>query len=57
VLNYRGKNTLAMSLWAHEAAGAKISDLHLELRAKVESSKQAAVNLPFTPWSKRASAY
>jgi hypothetical protein len=57
ILNYRGKNTLAMSLWAHEAAGAKISNLHLEVRAKVESSKQAAVNLPFTPWSKRAGAY
>jgi hypothetical protein len=57
VLNYNGTNSLAVSLWAHQNAGAKLTNLHLELRAKAESSKQAVVNLPATAWTARANAY
>jgi hypothetical protein len=52
-----GMNTLAVSLWAHDAGGAKLSDLHVELRAKIESAMPAVVNQPMPAWSARPGAY
>jgi hypothetical protein len=56
-LHATGMNTLAVSLWAHDAGGAKLSDLHVELRAKIESAMPAVVNQPMPAWSARPGAY
>ncbi|KAH8830554.1 glycoside hydrolase family 35 protein [Flagelloscypha sp. PMI_526] len=57
VLNYKGTNTLAVSLWATEAGGAKLESLALEFTAKAESSINKIKNVAFTPWKKRLGAY
>jgi hypothetical protein len=57
VLNYQGNNTLALTLWAHDSAGAKINNLRLQLRAQVESSIGQIANLNFTAWTPRTGAY
>jgi hypothetical protein len=57
VLNYQGNNTLALALWAHDSAGAKINNLRLQLRAQVESSIGQIANLNFTAWTSRTGAY
>ncbi|KAG5654663.1 hypothetical protein H0H81_009911 [Sphagnurus paluster] len=56
ILNYNGQNTLAVSLWAEGAVGAKLNSIALELRAKVESSIGAIVNQPLPSWSMRPGA-
>ncbi|TFK74453.1 glycoside hydrolase family 35 protein [Pluteus cervinus] len=53
ILNYAGRNTLAVSIWAMEEGGAKLESLGLELRAQIESSMPSVVNQPLTPWSPR----
>ncbi|KAJ7283442.1 glycoside hydrolase family 35 protein [Mycena rebaudengoi] len=57
ILNYKGANTLAVSLWAAGAGGAKIEALDLKLTAKVESSMPTVVNPPLTRWAKRPGAF
>ncbi|KAF8076034.1 glycoside hydrolase family 35 protein [Lyophyllum atratum] len=57
ILNYNGPNTLAVSIWAAGAAGAKLNSLALQLTAKVESSMSAIVNQPLTAWAPRPGAY
>jgi hypothetical protein len=52
-----GTNTIAVSLWAHDAGGAKLSGLHVELRAQIESAMPAVVNQPMPAWSARPGAY
>jgi hypothetical protein len=37
-------DTLAVSRSAHDAGGPKLSDLHVELRAKIESAMPVVVN-------------
>ncbi|TFK43322.1 glycoside hydrolase family 35 protein [Crucibulum laeve] len=57
ILNYNGVNTLAVSLWAAGAAGAKLDSLALQLTAKVESTLPAVVNQPSPAWTTRPGAY
>lgn len=57
ILDYNGPNTLAVSLWATGATGAKINSLALQLTSKVESSITAVVNQPLTAWIPRLGAY
>lgn len=57
ILNYNGINTLAVSLWAAGSGGARLDSLSLKLTAQVESSMQAVVNQPFTPWAQRPGAF
>jgi hypothetical protein len=54
---YTGQNTLAVSLWAQEKAGAKLDNFHVEVRAKVESSINKVENQVASSWTKRAGAY
>jgi hypothetical protein len=51
-----GQNTLAVSLWAHDAVGAKLEDFRMELRAKVESAMPSVVNQPMPGWEARPGA-
>lgn len=57
ILNYNGQNTLAVSLWASDAGGAKINSLDLEVRAKIETSFGPVINAPAPGWSERPNAY
>ncbi|KAH9482883.1 Beta-galactosidase A [Psilocybe cubensis] len=57
ILNYQGENTLAVSLWAAGAGGAKLDSLKLALTAQVESSMAPVVNQPLTPWAPRPGAF
>ncbi|KAJ7367956.1 galactose-binding domain-like protein [Mycena albidolilacea] len=57
ILNYNGVNTLGVSLWAADAAGARLDSLALKLTAKVESSMAPVVNQPAAAWVKRPGAF
>ncbi|KAI9571159.1 glycoside hydrolase family 35 protein [Boletus coccyginus] len=54
ILNYNGPNTLAVSLWAQGAEGAKLNSLALETTAMVESSMTPVVNQPMPCWTPRS---
>ena len=54
ILDYNGPNTLAVSLWAQGAEGAKLNSLALETTAMVESSMTAVVNQPMPGWTQRS---
>ncbi|KAF9452019.1 glycoside hydrolase family 35 protein [Macrolepiota fuliginosa MF-IS2] len=57
ILRYNGQNTLAVSLWATDAGGAKINSLNLELRQKVETSFGPIDNAPAPTWRQRPNAF
>ncbi|EIN05080.1 hypothetical protein PUNSTDRAFT_146007 [Punctularia strigosozonata HHB-11173 SS5] len=57
ILNYHGENTLAVSLWAQDASGAKLESIDLQVLAKLDSSMPAVTNQPMPKWSKRPGAY
>ncbi|KAJ7237206.1 glycoside hydrolase family 35 protein [Mycena haematopus] len=57
ILDYNGVNTLGVSLWAADAAGARLDSLALKLTAKVESSMAPVVNQPAASWVKRPGAF
>ncbi|KAJ7638480.1 glycoside hydrolase family 35 protein [Roridomyces roridus] len=57
ILNYNGLNTLAISLWANDAGGARIDSLALKLTAQIESSMGAVENQPLTVWTSRPGAF
>ncbi|ESK93618.1 glycoside hydrolase family 35 protein [Moniliophthora roreri MCA 2997] len=56
IFNYQGPNTLAVSLWALDSSGAKLS-FDLKLKAKIESGMAPVVNAPLTRWAPRKGAY
>ncbi len=57
ILNYNGRNTVAISLWATDSAGAKLDSLSLELTAKIHSSMPNIANQPMPEWTRRQGAY
>ncbi|KAF9526883.1 glycoside hydrolase family 35 protein [Crepidotus variabilis] len=57
ILNYQGTNTLAISLWAAKATGARLDTLKLQLTAKIESAMQSIILQPAPAWSQRKGAY
>ncbi|KAJ7499278.1 glycoside hydrolase family 35 protein [Mycena latifolia] len=57
ILNYSGTNTLALSLWAMDAAGARVEALSLKLTARVESSMPSVANQPAAGWVRRAGVF
>lgn len=57
ILNYEGKNTLAVSLWATDADGGKIDNLGLVLRHKAETDFGPVINAPAPGWTIRPNAY
>ncbi|KAF9227202.1 glycoside hydrolase family 35 protein [Gyrodon lividus] len=56
ILDYNGLNTLAVSLWAHGAEGAKLTSIALEMTAMVETSMAPIVNQPMPAWTSRPGA-
>ncbi|KAH7102986.1 glycoside hydrolase family 35 protein [Auriculariales sp. MPI-PUGE-AT-0066] len=57
ILNYQGSNTLAVSVWALDAAGASITDIALKITKKVKSSKPRVKNMDLSGWKRRPGAY
>ncbi|KDR69947.1 hypothetical protein GALMADRAFT_1351204 [Galerina marginata CBS 339.88] len=57
ILNYQGTNTLAVSLWAAGAAGAKLNSLALQFTAQIQSSMASIVNQPMPAWTARPGAF
>ncbi|EJD54069.1 putative beta-galactosidase A, partial [Auricularia subglabra TFB-10046 SS5] len=57
ILNHNGANTLAVSLWAHDAGGAQLKSLSLEVTHKTQSTMAKVVNQAMPAWSRRANAY
>ncbi|KAF9268257.1 glycoside hydrolase family 35 protein [Marasmius fiardii PR-910] len=57
IFNYKGKNTLAVSLWAMDEGGAKLASLDLKLTAKVQTGFGPVVNAPLTEWTPRRRAF
>ncbi|GAB7365088.1 hypothetical protein MBLNU230_g6179t1 [Neophaeotheca triangularis] len=57
ILNYRGKNTVAMTLWAQQADGAKLEGFELKEDAIIQTGavRPAVVDSP--AWVKREDAY
>ncbi|PFH52549.1 glycoside hydrolase family 35 protein [Amanita thiersii Skay4041] len=57
ILNYKGINTLAVSLWAVQDTGARLDTLELLITAKLKSAMPPVVNQPLTAWSLRPNAF
>ncbi|WPH04456.1 glycoside hydrolase family 35 protein [Acrodontium crateriforme] len=57
IWNYQGSNYVAFSLWALEAAGAKVDDLQLVAGPVISSGYGAVQPSPQTGWTKRANVY
>ncbi|KAF3921690.1 Beta-galactosidase [Orbilia brochopaga] len=53
ILNYNGTNTIGISLWAMQPAGAHLRSLDLRILGKVEGGVGEVENSPMPPWSKR----
>src|SRR5437588_79397 len=57
ILNHRGKNTIALSLWAFNSTSAKLDELFLKADAIVEASMKEVESVPQPSWKKRDGAY
>lgn len=57
ILNYRGINYLALSLWALDAKGATIPDLKLVASAVIQSGYGPVELSPMPPYKPRVGAY
>ncbi|KAF3284641.1 hypothetical protein TWF970_010935 [Orbilia oligospora] len=57
ILNYNGKNTLAISIWAMQNEGAHLNSLDLRILGKVEGGVGPVKNSPAPAWSRRKNAY
>ncbi|KAJ6264222.1 Beta-galactosidase [Drechslerella dactyloides] len=53
ILNYNGTNTIGISLWAMQPAGAQLKSLDLRVLGKVEGGVGTVENSPMPPWTKR----
>ncbi len=57
ILNHRGKNTVALPLWAFDEGGAKLDGLSLKADGVVETSMKEVESVPQPSWRKRDGAY
>ncbi|KAK4691078.1 hypothetical protein P7C71_g5850, partial [Lecanoromycetidae sp. Uapishka_2] len=57
ILNYHGYNYLALSLWALDAAGARIEGLQLVDTARIQTGYGTVELSPNPPWVPREGAY
>ncbi|CAD0109214.1 unnamed protein product [Aureobasidium uvarum] len=57
IFDYNGPNYLAVSLWALDEGGAKISNLSLVVGPAIQSGYGPISLSPMTGWSKREGAY
>lgn len=57
ILDYHGVNYVALSLWALDAAGARLEDLRLVADAVVQTGYGPVELSPMPAWSLREGAY
>ena len=57
ILDYHGTNYVALTLWALDAAGAKLTDLELMADATVLSGYSPPALSPMPAWQQRPGAY
>jgi len=57
ILNYRGTNWVALTLWAQQAGGAKLSSFELKADALVQSGYGTVVASPQPAYVERVGAY
>lgn len=57
ILNYRGENWVALTLWALEKGGASVEGLDLIATAAVQSGYGAPGLSPMPRWTPRPGAY
>ena len=57
ILNYHGNNTLALSLWALDADGAKVEEIQLVSTAMIQTGYGRVELSPMSAYSPRVGAY
>lgn len=57
ILNYNGKNTLAIVFWALENEGANLGNVELQSRGVVLSALKRPASSPQPKWTPRPNAY
>lgn len=57
ILNYHGTNWVAVSLWAQEEGGAKLTGLDLVADAFILTGMEEVANSPMPKWQQRDGAY
>ena len=57
ILNYSGKNYLALTLWAQDAVGAKLEGLALEANMVIQSGMRKPSLTWNDKWVEREGAY
>ncbi|KAJ6261167.1 Beta-galactosidase [Drechslerella dactyloides] len=57
ILNYKGENTLALSLWSLEEGGAALATIDLVVRSEVEGGVGSVRNSPGPSYTARAGSY
>ena len=57
ILNYHGNNYVALSLWAFDKGGNKLSGLELVADAKIATGFGAVQMTPQSDWEQRVGAY
>jgi hypothetical protein len=57
VLNYAGTNYAAITIWAQQAAGAKLGGLKLEVDAEIQSAYRKPALSWDDAWEERNGAY
>ncbi|KAK6536689.1 hypothetical protein TWF281_000910 [Arthrobotrys megalospora] len=57
ILNYKGENTLALSLWSLEDGGAALESIDLVIRNKVEGGVGTVKNSPAPSYAVRPGSY
>jgi len=57
ILNYAGTNYIAITIWAQQAAGAKLDGLKLEVDAEIQSAYRKPELSWDDSWEERDGAY
>jgi hypothetical protein len=57
ILNYNGKNTIAIAIWATQPGGARLSTLALKAGTPVLTGRRPVVNVAAPGWAERPGAY
>jgi hypothetical protein len=57
ILNYASKNYIAITIWAQQAAGAKLDGLKLEVDAEIQSAYRKPELSWNDVWEERDGAY
>jgi beta-galactosidase len=57
ILNYAGTNYLGLTLWAQDAAGAKLGGISLEADALIQSGMKKPALTWSDKWAQRKGAY